>query len=324
MERATMQHRIAVLDDYQQVARTLADWGSLGPQVSVEFFHDHLPSEDALVARLEPFDVVVIMRERTPFIRSLLARLPRLRLLVTTGLRNQSVDMAACNEAGITVCGTDSEGSSTAEMTWGLILALARRIPQEDASLRRGEWQKSLGIGLAGKTLGILGLGRLGGAVSQIGRAFGMAPIAWSQNLTDERAAAAGATRVTKEALFERSDVLTIHLVLSERSRGLVGAGDLARMKPSAILINTSRGPIVDEAALIEALRANRIAGAGIDVYSREPLRADDPICSAPNTVLTPHLGYVSRGNYETFYRQIVEDVAGWMAGKPVRVIAAR
>jgi phosphoglycerate dehydrogenase-like enzyme len=261
------------------------------------------------------------MRERTPFPRSLIERLPKLKLLVTTGKRNASVDMAACKERGVTVCGTAGSEGSTIELAWGLILSVVRGIPREDRALRAGRWQIKVGMELRGKTLGVLGLGRLGSQVAQIGRAFGMNVIAWSQNLTTERASAAGAELVTKQALFERSDVVTIHLVLSDRTRKLVGRDELARMKKTAYLVNTSRGPIVDETALIAALESGQIAGAGIDVYYVEPLPPDDPILQAPNTVLTPHIGYVADASYSTFYRETVEDIAAWLAGKPIRIV---
>jgi phosphoglycerate dehydrogenase-like enzyme len=312
---------VAVLDDYQGVARTLADWPSLGKNVSVRYFHDHVENEDELVQRLELFEIIAIMRERTPFPRSLIEKLPRLKLLVTTGKRNASVDLAACKERGITVCGTAGSEGSTIELAWGLILAVARGIPREDRGLREHRWQIAVGMELRNKTLGVLGLGRLGAQVAQIGRAFGMKIIAWSQNLTKERAAEHGAELVTKRQLFERADVVTIHLVLSDRTRKIVSHEELGWMKKTAYLVNTSRGPIVDTSALIGALHAGQIAGAGLDVYDHEPLQPDDPIMHAPNTVLTPHLGYVADASYQAFYRETVEDIAAWLAGKPVRVV---
>ena len=312
---------VAVLDDYQGVARELADWKSLGDDVYVRFFHDHVESEDELVQRLEQFEVIAIMRERTPFPRSLIEKLPRLKLVVTTGKRNAALDVAACKARGITVCGTAGSAGSTVELAWGLIIAVARGIPREDLGLRHGRWQIAVGMELRGKTLGVLGLGRLGTQVAQIGRAFGMHVIAWSQNLTAERAQAGGAELVTKRQLFERSDVITVHLVLSDRTRRIVSNQELAWMKPTAYLVNTSRGPIVDTAALIEALHSSTIAGAALDVYDREPLSPDDPILHAPNTVLTPHLGYVADESYKTFYRETVEDIAAWIAGKPIREV---
>ncbi|TMC08620.1 MAG: D-2-hydroxyacid dehydrogenase family protein [Chloroflexi bacterium] len=314
-------HRVAILDDYQQVAAGLVDWAAAVPGAEVTAFADHLDREDDVAARLADFDVVVAMRERTPFRRSLLARLPRLRLLVTTGMRNAAIDVAAAAELGITVCGTAGSGASTVELTWALILSLVRHVPLEDASIRAGGWQRTVGTDLAGATLGVLGLGNLGRRVAAIGLAFGMDVIAWSQNLTAEAAAAAGARRVEREELFRLSDVLTVHLVLSDRTRGLVGAAELALMKPAAYLVNTSRGPIVDEAALTEHLRAGRIAGAALDVYGVEPLPAGDPLRTLPRSVLTPHLGYVSERTYRTMYGEAAEDIAAFLAGRPVRVL---
>ncbi|MGY2129417.1 D-2-hydroxyacid dehydrogenase family protein [Blastococcus sp. SYSU DS0617] len=313
--------RIAVLDDYQSVAADFCDWSQVPGQVQVVEFHDAVPDEDALAARLEPFDVVVAMRERTGFPRSLLERLPRLRLLVTTGMRNKAIDVVAAGELGITVCGTGAGADATVELTWGLILATVRHIPREDASVRAGGWQQTLGSDLAGARLGVVGLGRLGSRVATIGQAFGMDVVAWSQNLTDQRAAEVGARRVEREELFATADVVSIHLLLSRRTRGLIGAGDLARMKPTAVLVNTSRGAIVEQQALLDALHGGRIAGAGLDVFETEPLPRDHPLRSAPRTVLTPHLGYVTRGTYEVFYREAVEDVAAWVSGEPIRVL---
>jgi phosphoglycerate dehydrogenase-like enzyme len=315
--------RVAVLDDYQQVAERMADWAAALPGAAVTFFARHEPDQELLAARLADFDVVVAMRERTPFPRALLARLPRLRLLVTTGMRNAAIDVAAAAGLGVTVCGTAGSGTSTAELTWALILALLRHVPAEDAAVRAGGWQHTLGVDVSGRTLGVLGLGRIGGRVAAVGGAFGMDVIAWSQNLTAEAAAAAGARRVERDELFRQADVLTVHLVLSDRTRGLVGAAELGLMKPTARLVNTSRGPIVDEAALAAHLRAGRIAGAAIDVYGVEPLPPDDPLRSLPNTVLTPHLGYVTEDAYRVFYREAVEDIAGFLAGRPVRVLTA-
>ena len=313
--------KVAVLDDYQHVAGDFADWDSLGPQVEVQFFHDHLDDEDKLVARLTPFEIIAIMRERTPFGRSLIERLPNLKLLVTTGKRNASVDVKACHDRGVTVCGTGVSDGSTVELTWALIMAVVRGIPREERGMREGRWQTGLGTEIRGKTLGVVGLGRLGSQVAKIGMAFGMKAIAWSQNLSAERASEVGAERVSKEDLFARADVVTVHYVLSDRSRGLVGAPEFAKMKKTAYFVNTSRGPIVDSVALVEALRSGKIAGAGIDVYEREPLPMDDPLRSAPNAVLLPHVGYVSDGVYRVFYPDTVEDIKAWLAGKPVRVI---
>ena len=313
--------RVAILDDYQAVALRLADWGSL--PADVEVFRDHVADEAGVAARLADFDVVVAMRERTPFTRSLLARLPRLRLLVTTGMRNASIDLRAAAERGIRVCGTAGLPSPTAELTWALILALVRHVPREDRATRDGRWQETLGTTLSGKTLGVLGLGQLGSRVARVGRAFEMDVLAWSQNLTAERAAAAGATLAgSKDEVLARADVVTIHLVLGERTRGLLGARELALMRPTAYLVNTSRGPIVDEPALIAALRAGTIAGAGLDVYDEEPLPPDHPLRRLPNTVITPHLGYVTEETYRIFYPQAVEDVRAFLAGAPVRVLS--
>ena len=313
--------RIAVLDDYQDVARGMADWASLGADCEVVSFQDHLKENDTIARRLHDFEIVVAMRERTPFPRALLEKLPRLRLLVTTGMRNASIDLAAARERGVVVCGTPGASGTTGELTWGLILALLRQIPREDRSLREGKWQTTVGLGLAGKTLGIIGLGTIGSQVAKVGAAFSMEVIAWSQNLDAERAGRAGAKRVERDELLARADVVTIHLVLSERTRGLMGARELARMKPTAFLVNTSRGPIVDEAALAAALREGTIAGAGIDVYDSEPIAPDHPLLAAPNAVLTPHLGYVTRESYSAYFRGALENIAAWRRGAPTRVL---
>lgn len=318
--------RVAVLDDYHGVALDLADWGSLGSDAEVQVFRHHLATVDEAAAALAPFDVVCLMRERMPMRRDLIERLPRLKFIVTTGARNPSLDLAAAAERGIVVSNTHGGDSqyATPELAWGLILACARAIPAADRGMKAGRWQEGdLGLALHGLSLGLLGLGRLGSRMAEIGHAFGMKPIAWSENLTRERAEAAGAELVSKEELFSRSDVLTIHLVLSKRTRGLVGAADLARMKPSAVLVNTSRGPIVDEAALIAALSQGRIRAAGLDVYDREPLPQDHPLRALDNAVLTPHLGYVTQGTYRAFYEDMVEDIVAWQAGAPVRVVEA-
>jgi phosphoglycerate dehydrogenase-like enzyme len=312
--------RIAILDDYQNVALSKGDWGSI-PEAQVQVFQDHLADEDALAKRLEPFEVVVAMRERTPFPRSLVEQLPNLKLLVTTGARNASFDMAALKERGITVCGTRGSRTSTAELTWGLIIGLTRHIAEEDRNIREGRWQTTIGPSLSSMTLGCLGLGNLGSQVARVGKAFEMDVIAWSQNLTQERCDEAGARLVTKDALFSQSDVVTVHLVLSDRTRGLVGESELALMKPSAYLVNTSRGPIVDEAALIRVVEQGRIAGAGIDVYAEEPLPADHPYRTLKNTLLTPHIGYVASDGYEFMYGDAVEDIKAFLAGAPVRAV---
>ena len=311
--------RVAILDDYQGVARRMADWTSLPAGTELVIFADHLNDAGAVAARLADFDAVVAMRERTAFPRALLEKLPRLRLLVTTGMRNASIDVGAAVERGVIVCGTAGLPYPTAELTWGLILALVRRIPTEDRATREGRWQVSGGLGLNGKTLGVIGLGGLGSRVAKVGRAFEMDVIAWSQNLTAARAAEVGATLVTKDELLARADVVSIHLVLGDRTRRLIGARELSRMKRTAYLVNTSRGPIVDEAALVAAVRQGTIAGAGLDVYDEEPLPLDHPLRNLPNTVITPHLGYVTEEGYRIFYGQALEDVKAWLAGKPVR-----
>ncbi|MDO8568162.1 MAG: D-2-hydroxyacid dehydrogenase family protein, partial [Dehalococcoidales bacterium] len=287
--------KVAVLDDYQGVALTMADWSVLPADVNVTVFNDHLSSADAVVERLRDFDVVVAMRERTPFVRGLLEHLPKLRLLVTTGMMNASIDLNEATDLGILVCGTRVSAHDAAELAWGLILALLRHIPQEDAATRQGRWQTTLGIRLQGKVLGVLGLGRLGSRVAAVGAAFGMSVIAWSQNLVAERAAQFGAALVTKDELFARSDILSIHLQLSDRTRGLVSTRELGLMKPTAYLINTSRGPIVDEAALVKVLQAHGIAGAGLDVFDQEPLPSEHPFKRLDNIVMTPHLGFVTQ-----------------------------
>jgi phosphoglycerate dehydrogenase-like enzyme len=318
--------KIVVLDDYQRVARALGPFDSLA-DAEVEVLHEHIAGPDELAAALRGAQIVVAMRERTPFPAATFDRLPDLRLLVTTGMANAAIDMTAAAAHGVTVSGTTMYGatksSNTTELTWALILAVRRHVVAEDRALRDGRWQTTVGSDLAGSTLGVLGLGRLGTQVARIGRAFDMRVIAWSRNLTPERAAAAGATWVPKEQLFATGDVVTIHLKLSERTAGLVGAAELASMKPSAVLINTSRGPIVDQGALVGALTAGTIAGAGLDVYDVEPLPLDNPLRSAPNTVLLPHLGYVTEGGYRTMYEQVVEDITAWRAGTPLRVLTS-
>jgi phosphoglycerate dehydrogenase-like enzyme len=316
--------KLAVLDDYQGVAQGMADWSRLPPDAEVRFFREPLGGADAVAAALEPFDVVVAMRERTPFPASLLERLPSLRLLVTTGMRNAAIDLAACRRRGVVVSGTRAApGVPTAELTWGLVLALVKGIPAEDRALRGGAWQTGLAQSLAGRTLGVVGLGKVGTAVARVGVALGMEVVAWSPHLTDERAAAAGARRVEKRALFEGADVVTVHLVLAAATRGIVGEAEIAAMRPTAFLVNTARAGLVDEAALVAALEARRIAGAGLDVFSVEPLPRGHPVLSAPNTVLTPHLGYATRENYAVFYGDAVEDVLAWAKGTPVRRLDA-
>jgi len=299
----------------------MADWASLGTGVSVETFHEPLGSADTIAERLRDIHVIVAMRERTPFPRSLLERLPSLKLLITTGRRNAAIDVKAAAERGVPVSGTSTLSTPPVELTWGLILALARKIPQESAAMRSGAWQTTIGVGLHGKTLGIIGLGRLGTEVALIGKAFGMHVVAWSQNLTSDITGPLGVELVDKDALFRRADVVTIHLVLSARTRGLVGDRELAAMKPDAFLINTARGPIVDEQPLLAALRSRRIGGAGLDVYDQEPLPADHPLRRLDNVVLTPHLGYVTVENYREAYGQAVENIRSFLAGTPLRVI---
>jgi phosphoglycerate dehydrogenase-like enzyme len=313
--------RLAILDDYQNTALEVADWDGLRSSVEIQTFHDTIASEDAVAKRLRDFEIVVAMRERTAFRRSLLERLPKLKLLVTTGMVNASIDMKAAGERGIVVSGTSSLRHPTAELTWGLMLALARNIPREDAGMRKGVWQSTLGIGLHGKVLGILGLGKLGSQVATFGKVFLMDVIAWSENLTVEHANSLGVQRVEKQELFRRSDFLTIHTVLSKRTRGLVGPDDLAAMKSTAYLINTSRGPIVNELALIAALEGRKLAGAALDVYDQEPLPTDHPLRRLENVVLTPHLGYVTQENYRVFYGDAVENVRAFLAGNPIRVL---
>jgi phosphoglycerate dehydrogenase-like enzyme len=304
---------IAILDDYQNVALSLADWSVFDGRASVTVFSDHLADADAVVERLQPFDVVCIMRERTPLTRVIIERLPRLRLIASTGPRNASIDMKAAEERGILIVHTSYTSAPTIELTWALILAGARNLVAENASLRSGGWQRFVGDDMAGRTLGVLGVGNIGGAVAQIGKTFGMNVIAWSQNLTAERAAEVGAELVSKEELFKRADVVSVHLVLSGRTRGLVGAPELALMKPTARLVNTSRGPIVVEADLIAALEAHKIAGAAIDVFDQEPLPPDHPFRTLPNLLATPHIGYVSRGLYTRFYQDTVENIRRWL-----------
>ncbi len=327
--------RVAILDDYQQVALASADWSAVRELAEIDVFAQPIGRTEALVSALEPYDVIVAMRERTAFDAERLNRLPRLRLLVTTGMANASIDLATAAERGITVSGTGGVGSPTAELTWGLILALVRHIPEEDRRMKMagraggaalpigGGWQQTVGTGLDGKRLGVVGLGHQGHKVASIGRAFGMKVVAWSQNLDPEHAKKAHVKPVGKEELFSSSDVVTVHYKLSPRSVGLVGEAELALMKPSAYLVNTSRGPLVDEAALLAALRSGSIAGAALDVYDVEPLPLSDPLRSLPNVVLTPHLGYVTEESYQVFYGEAAEDIVAFAKGSPVRVLPA-
>ncbi|ORV29484.1 hydroxyacid dehydrogenase [Mycolicibacterium conceptionense] len=313
--------RIAVLDDYQGIADTV-DWSPIPRPPHVTALREHIAPGPALIETLAGYEVVVAMRERTPLDAALLAQLPALKLLVTTGPFNAAIDVAAAHRLGITVSGTGGAITPTVEHTWALILGLQRHLVVEDQRIRDGLWQSTIGSDLHGATLGLVGVGRIGSRVAAIGSAFGMNVIAWSPHLTEERAALAGVVRVEREALFSDADVVSLHLVLAESTRGLVGAAELEAMKPSAILVNTSRGGLVDEDALVEVLRGNKIRGAALDVYHHEPLPAGHPLASLPNTLLTPHLGYVTETVMSIFYRDIVEDIAAYCAGSPVRLIA--
>jgi len=314
--------RIAVLDDWQSVASDVVDWSVLNSIGEVTFLHEFPADTDSMAARLQSFDVICVMRERSSFDEALLSQLPHLKLLVTGGMRNAAIDVKAAGKLGIQVCGTDSYKHAAPELTWALIMGTTRNLVDEANALRSGQWQMGLGSDLHGKTLGILGLGSIGKWIARYGQAFGMNVIAWSENLTAEAAAESGVTYVSKQQLFEQSDVLSVHLVLSDRSRGLVDAQALSWMKPSAYLINTARGPIVDEAALIETLQQRRIAGAALDVFAIEPLPAEHPFRTLDNVLATPHIGYVTENNYRTFFSQMIEDIQAWDAGEPIRVFA--
>jgi phosphoglycerate dehydrogenase-like enzyme len=316
MSSEQQRFRVAVLDDYQNVALSLADWSGLNGRATVTAFNDHLADSDGVVERLKPFDIVCVMRERTPMTRAIIERLPKLRLIASTATRNASIDLKAAEERGVQVVHTGYTSAPTIELTWALILGSARNLVAENASLRGGGWQQSVGDDVAGRTLGVLGLGNVGGAVAQIGNAFGMKVIAWSQNLTIDRAAEVGATLVSRDEVFREADVVTIHLVLSGRTRGLVGAAELALMKPTSRLINTSRGPIVVEADLIAALKDKIIAGAAIDAFDQEPLPLDHPFRALPNLLATPHIGYVSRGLYARFYQDTATNICRWLDGQ--------
>ena len=313
--------RIALLDDYQGVALQSADWSSLPGGTAVEVFHDHLAEEDLLADRLKEFDVVMALRERTAYPGSLLERLPNLKLLSTAGMRNAAIDVEAATDLGILVCGTSGSSRTTMELTWGLILGLRRHVPEEHQATLAGSWQRTVGTGLEGKTLGLIGLGNIGGQMSEMGRAFRMRLIAWSQNLTEQRASECGAELVSKDDLLSQADIVTIHLRLSDRTRGLLGSRELALMKSSALLINTSRGPIVDESALVSSLSSGAIAGAGLDVFDHEPLPDGHPLLGLGNVLLTPHLGYVTHETYATFYGQTIENIQGFLDGTPQRVL---
>ena len=309
-----MGMKIAILDDYQNVALAMADWSAVERHAEITAFADHLADQDDLVARLEPFDVVCVMRERTPLPREVIERLPRLKLIASTGPGNASIDYDAAAEHDVVVTDTGYDPTSTVELTWALIMASARHLVEECGSVRSGRWQTTVGRQLRGQTLGILGLGNIGREIARIGSTFGMNVVAWSQNLDAATAEAAGATLVSKDELFGQSDTLTIHLKLSDRSRGLVGADELAQMKPTAWLVNTSRGPIVDEVALVESLTNRAIGGAALDVFDTEPLPADHPLRSLPNAVVTPHIGYVEEDLYRTFYGDVVKSITEWLA----------
>ncbi|GAA3824822.1 D-2-hydroxyacid dehydrogenase family protein [Streptomyces coacervatus] len=316
-----MRLRCAVLDDFQQVATELADWSPVADRVETVSFREHFATEAELASALSGFDIVVTLRERVPFPASLLARLPRLKLLIASGMRNSVIDYAAAEAHGVTVCGTASTSTPPVELTWALLLGLARGIVEESSSLRSGgPWQQTVGADLHGRRLGLLGLGKIGSRVARVGTAFGMHVSAWSQNLTKEYADEVGVElAASKEELLSSSDYVSVHLALGDRTRGLLGATELALLKPTAYLINTSRAPIVDQDALLTALHEGRIAGAGIDVFDIEPLPADHPMRTAPRLLATPHLGYVSRANYETYYREAVEDIRAFLDGAPVR-----
>lgn len=310
--------RCAILDDYQNVALKMADWGPAGVEVTA--YNRHFDTEDAVLKAIDGFEIAVAMRERTPFTRALMARLPKLKLLISTGRRNPSIDLRGAEELGIAVCGTDSLRHPTAELTWALILALVRHLPHEDANMRAGgHWQTRVGVDLHGRTLGLLGLGTLGTQVARIGQAFGMKVIAWSNNLRPERCAELGVEYVSKERLVTDSDFLSVHTQLSRRTEGLIDRPEFEKMKPSAYLINTSRGYIVRESALVDALERGLIAGAGLDVYETEPLPLGHPLRRLPNVLLTPHIGYVNEDNYRLWYAQIVENIAAWMKGTVIR-----
>jgi len=312
---------IAVLDDYQNVAFESANWGEVAGKASVIMFNDHIHDSDSLVERLKDFEIICAMRERTPFSKEIVHRLPKLQLLITTGMRNASIDVKAANDQGVTVCGTDGLPYPTAELAWGLILDLARNISRENEAVKNGEWQTTLSVGLKGKTLGLIGLGNLGGQVANYGNAFGMNVIACSQNLTKEKAKEKNAKYVPLETLMAESDFISIHTVLSPRTKDLIDSSKLKLMKKTSFLINTSRGPIVDESALVNALEKDLIAGAGLDVFGLEPLPPEHPLITLENTIITPHVGYVTKETYKIFYEQTVECITEFIQGNPIRVI---
>lgn len=314
--------KLAIIDDYEGAALSSADWDALAGRVEIKVFNDHLDGEAAVAESLADFEIVFLMRERTPFPESLFARLPKLEHIVTSGMRNASIDLDAARRHDVVVSGTPILPYPAAEHAWALILALAKRIPADDVRMRQGRWGEDVNLGLKEKTLGVIGLGKLGSQVARVGLAFGMNVIAWSENLTTERCAAIGVRLVSKQELLRCADFVSIHLVLGERSRGLIGTNEFRLMAPTAFLVNTSRGPIVDEAALIEALRSGEIAGAGIDVFDTEPLPADHPLRGLPNTVLTPHQGYVTRENFRIFYSTAIANILSWLDGRPANVLS--
>lgn len=315
--------RLAILDDYQNVAEDFAPWSSLATDgVEVTIFNTPLGSDSAVAAALADFEIIVAMRERTPFPRRVLEKLPQLKLLVTTGAANAAIDLEAAKENGVVVCGTGGSPTAAPELTWALLLAFTRNLTAEETSLRNGRWQRTVGFELSGKTLGIVGLGKIGHRIAAYGKAFGMEVLAWSQNLTEETAAAAGVRKVSKDELFRESDVVSLHLRLSERSEGIVGERELRLLGPEGVLVNTSRGPLVDQQALLDALHAGHIRGAALDVYDQEPLPLGHPLLDAPRTVLTPHLGYVTHESYQAFLGGAFEDVRAWLDGAPIRRLA--
>jgi len=316
--------KLAILDDYQSVALSLADWSQLPDDIEITVFDNHLADEAAVAARLQPFDIVCAMRERTPFRGTLFPQLGNLKLLVTSGMRNAAIDLRAADEAGVAVCGTSGSADSTVEMIWALVQAVVRNLPQEDRATRAGRWQTTVGKNLGGRTIGLIGLGRLGGRIAEIARVFNMRVIAWSQNLTAERAAECGAELVSLDELMAQSDVVSVHLVLSKRTRGLIGARELGLMKPDACFVNTARGPIVDEAALLDTLQNRRIAGAALDVFDQEPLPTDHPLLALDNVIISPHMAYVTEETLRTFYVEMIEDIIAWRDGAPIRVLSAK
>jgi D-3-phosphoglycerate dehydrogenase len=316
------RRRCAILDDYQNVALKSADWSKVAAELDCKVFNEHLGGQENVIKALQGFEIVCAMRERTAFPRAVIEKLPDLKLLITTGMRNASIDVAAAKEHGVVVCGTPATGNPTSGIAIGLMLELTRRIGHENARLKAGvAWQSTIGLDLEGLTLGVIGLGKLGARTSRIAQAFGMKVIAWSQNLTAEKCKEAGVGYAEKDELFRQSDLVTIHVVLSQRTRGLVGAKELALMKPTAYIINTSRGPIIEEGALLAALREKKMAGAGLDVFDVEPLPADHPLRRMDNVVLTPHLGYVSLQNYRAYFSGVVDDIRAFLDGSPVRVL---